>query len=216
MKILRIFPTKTSCTPDDELALSGKRCWPGLFHPIVDEVHISVVFDWDIEKAQRIKAAWETYYAGRVFVGGPALGSPAEDFVPGKYLRKGITITSRGCVRKCAFCFVHKREGTIRTLKILPGNIIQDNNLLACPNDHVKEVFAMLRHEKGVQFSGGLDMRLLQDWHIQEMRKLAIKMMWFAADSKEAVQQAPFIAHRLQCWKRRKTRCYVLIGFASD
>ena len=43
-KILRIFPTKTNVTPDDDLVRI--RELPGLFDE-ADEIHISETFTWD-------------------------------------------------------------------------------------------------------------------------------------------------------------------------
>ena len=44
-KIIRVFPTKTNATPDDELVRIHEV--PSLFDE-ADEVHISVAFTWDI------------------------------------------------------------------------------------------------------------------------------------------------------------------------
>ena len=53
MKIARVFPTKTSMSPDDPLAFFG----PPTLDAIAaepDEVHISVTFSWDLEKADEL------------------------------------------------------------------------------------------------------------------------------------------------------------------
>lgn len=43
-KIIRVFPTRTNATPNDELARIRET--PSLFDE-ADEVHISVTFTWD-------------------------------------------------------------------------------------------------------------------------------------------------------------------------
>lgn len=141
-------------------------------------------------------------------------GTAPGEFTPGMYIREGITITSRGCIRKCPWCLVPEREGAIRTLRIHPGNIIQDNNLLACPDDHVRKVFAMLRGQHAIEFKGGLDARLLRQWHVEEMRRLKIKEMWFAADDDAGVEMLDKIS--LRDWRRDQKRAYVLAGFGGD
>jgi hypothetical protein len=86
-------------------------------------------------------------------------------FTPGMFLKEGCTITSRGCPKKCGWCSVPKREGAIRELAIKPGWIVQDNNLLACSERHLRAVFAMLQEEdRAIFFNGGLDKHFLKDW----------------------------------------------------
>jgi len=106
LRIARVFPTKTSMTPIDQDAYFGG---PVMF-PKYDEVHISAVFSWDIHRASELKRQWEMV-CPVVRLGGPAFGDPGGEFIPGMYLKSGITITTRGCIRHCPYCFVPKREG---------------------------------------------------------------------------------------------------------
>lgn len=105
-KIIRVFPTKTNATPDDELVRI--REVPSLFDE-ADEVHISVAFTWDIPWAEWAARQWER--VAPVKIGGPAYNEPGGEFVPGMYMKKGYVITSRGCPNRCWFCAVPKREG---------------------------------------------------------------------------------------------------------
>ena len=126
MKIARVFPRRTAATPDDELAFVDA---PPKILPEIDEVHISVTFSYDVERAEQLAEAWQK--AGvPVKIGGVAMGDRGGDFVPGRYLRKGYVITSRGCPNHCALCTVPAREGGLRELPITNGHIILDNNLL--------------------------------------------------------------------------------------
>lgn len=90
-KIIRVFPTKTNATPDDELVRI--REVPSLFDE-ADEVHISVAFTWDIPWAEWAARQWER--VAPVKIGGPAYNEPGGEFVPGMYMKKGYVITSRG------------------------------------------------------------------------------------------------------------------------
>jgi len=208
--VIRVFPRRTSMTPTDPMAVVG---FPGLWRPVADEVHVSVAFAWDIERGRQLAADWSQYYAV-VKLGGPALHGEGDDFQPGMYLKEGVTITSRGCVRECPWCIV---RGRMRLLDIKPGWIVQDNNLLATGRAHLSRVFQML-HQQGrpVTFAGGLDARLLKDWMAEEIRGLKVGQVFLAADSEEALPDLRRALGLLAFLPRYKKRCYVLWGFAHE
>jgi len=113
MRIIRVFPRRTGWTPIDDYAFVG---YPPMMRPEADEVHISVAFTWDIEKADRLKLAWGQYYPV-VKVGGPAYSSLCDGFTPGMYISHGVTFTSRGCNNRCGYCLAWQREGRIREME---------------------------------------------------------------------------------------------------
>lgn len=211
MKILRIFPRKTKVTPDDENVRIGS---PNLFDE-ADKVLISISFTWDMPKAEILAEEWQRI--APVEIGGPAY-QRGNGFELGQFLKLGNTITSRGCPNKCWFCSVWKRDGNIRELKIQEGNIIQDDNLLACSDQHIRNVFKMLKIQKGIEFKGGLEAKRLKDWHINEMTMLSIKQMFFAYDTSDDLEPLMVAGKKLQeaGFNRNKLRCYVLIGYKSD
>lgn len=216
MKIARVFARKTNQSPGDELAFYDV---PGLFPPEVDEVHISVTFTYDLFKAEYLAREWKRI--APVKTGGPATGMKGEEFVPGMYLKKGITITSRGCIRRCWFCSVWKREGPIRELEIKDGWIVQDDNLLACSDSHIKQVFEMLKRQPHrAEFRGGLDVRLLKEWHVELLAELKPKRIYFSYDLPEEFDFLNPAGKMLQEVGFTKSscslRCYVLIGFPGD
>lgn len=211
--MIRVFPRKTKWTPNDELAFVGD---PPLFRPPDQPVYISVVFTWDIAEGERLQRSWSDYYSD-VRLGGPAFNDPGGEFEPGQFIKQGVTITSRGCPRKCPFCFVPAREGKIRELPIQDGWIVQDNNLLACSKDHQKCVFEMLqRQRKAIDFNGGLDPRLLGSWHIKEFEKLKIRHFWFSCDTPENIYPLQRVAILTGNYKQWQKRCYVLIGWNGE
>ena len=127
-------------TPEDDFAFVGD---PPLWHPEADEVHVSVTFTWDRSEGYRLAAAWGLHYPV-VRIGGPAIAGHVGEFVPGRYLKKGVTITTRGCDCRCEHCLVPKVEGRFRHIGIRAGNIIQDNNILAANQVHWSAVCEML------------------------------------------------------------------------
>lgn len=216
MKIIRVFPTRTTQSPIDNYAFFGV---PTMFLPPHDAVHISTIFTWDIPKAMELKWQWEAYTNKPIIVGGPAFGMRGEAFIPGLYTMPGVTITSRGCPNKCWFCSVWKREGDIRELEIKDGWIVQDDNLLACSRPHIEAVFAMLqRQRKAAEFLGGLEAKLLRGWHIDLMLKTRIKQMFFAYDTKDdldpLIQAGKMLTEA--GYNSNKLRCFVLIGQPGD
>ncbi len=212
--MVRVFPRRTKWTPDDDLVFIGD---PPLFRPLKEmPVRVSVTFTQDIPEAERLYKAWSLYYSD-VKLGGPALGDPGDIFTPGMFIKKGVVITSRGCIRSCPWCLVPEREGQIREYLVKRGHIIQDNNLLACSPDHIRTVFAMLEVEsKAAIFSGGLDARLLSKWHVELFKKIRIKEMWFACDSVRQMDSLLRASKLLKDFPAYKKRCYVLMGYGNE
>lgn len=214
--MIRVFPRRTKLTPRDELAFVGD---PPLFIPQDPgmPVRISVAFTWDIAEAKRLQRSWSRFYTD-VQIGGPALRSPVYGFKPGRFLKTGAVITSRGCIRQCKHCFVPDREGGLCEIPITTGWNVLDNNLLACSRPHIEAVFDMLRkqpHE--VHLTGGLDALLLEPWHVALLQSVRLRSAFFACDYPGAEKPLERVSDLLSDIKRRQTkRCYVLIGFNGE
>jgi hypothetical protein len=222
LRIARVFPRQTKATPTDDLSFLGRRERPGMFLPEIDEVHVSVAFTYDLPHAEALAEEWR--HVAPVRMGGPAFDEPGGDFVPGRYLKPGYVITSRGCPNRCWFCSVWKREGQqIRELPITEGNNVLDDNLLACSDEHIRAVFDMLRRQKygRVMFTGGLEAARLKAWHVEALRELHPKEMFFAYDTADDLEPLIEAGKMLQKAGFRVTshgtmRCYVLIGYLGD
>jgi len=224
MTLARVFPRRTNATPRDEYAFIGYPPLECFIPSHIDEIHVSVTFSWDLPEARRIQHAWQALQIAPVHLGGPVFEqsssiSAAGEFVPGRYLAKGYTITSRGCPNHCWFCEVPRREGMLHELEIKPGNKVLDNNLLACSESHVRAVFKMLETQKDAILSGGLEARLLKPWHIELFEQAHIKEAFFAYDTPDdlpALKEASRLL-RQSAWHRDyKCRCYVLCGYPGD
>jgi hypothetical protein len=141
--------------------------------------------------------------------------------MPGMYLKKGYTITSRGCPNRCWYCNVHKVQKELVELPIMDGWIIQDDNLLACSEQHIRSVFEMLKRQpEKPELRGGLEAKLLKPWHIDLMLGAKPNSMFFAYDTPDAyeplVEAGKLLKQAGYTLKKRKTFAYVLMGYPED
>lgn len=216
MKTLRIFPSKTKATPDDENAIINRL--PNATDQ-ADNIKISVTFTWDLPQAEILYNAWK--HVAPCEIGGPATGQQGDIFSPGEFLKQGYVITSRGCNNKCWFCSVWKREGNIKELPITDGWIVTDDNLLACSPQHIDAVFEMLKKQPHKpRFTGGLEAKLLTPHWALKLRELKPDTMFFAYDTPDdlepLIEAAKMLFHVGFTKASHILRAYVLIGYPSD
>jgi hypothetical protein len=186
----------------------------------ITEVYISVTFTWDLPEAEKLAEAWNC--VAPVKIGGPAVGTQGEVFTPGLFLKFGYLLSSRGCPNRCWFCGVPAREGnTVRELPIREGWNLLDDNLLACSEKHIRAVFSMLnRQKRGIaQFTGGLEAARLKHWHVELLKELRPKQIFFAFDTPDdlaPLEEAVKLFQAAEYGSRSILRCYVLVGYPGD
>ncbi len=211
---IRVFPRRNNATPDD-----GFFTGPPLEHIECNEVHVSCTFTEDRRRSEFLAKQWKT--AGySVKIGGPAYGDRGGDFVSGRYIKEGYTITSRGCNNHCGFCYVWRREGRIREIPIVDGWNVLDSNLLQCSEGHIRAVFDMLKRQaRRPVFTGGLEAALLKDWHVELLKWVRPESLYLAYDEPEdyepLVLAAAMLAGAKVCGSHKRC-CYVLIGYLDD
>jgi hypothetical protein len=215
-KLIRVFPRKTSASPEDADVRFGP---PGLFDQ-ADAVQVSATWTWDKPRAEALAEAWRAV-TDNVQVGGPAYDDPGGEFEPGKFLKRGYVMTSRGCPNHCWFCVVPRREGAVREIAVTDGWNVLDSNLLACSRPHIEHVFAMLaRQPERARFTGGLEAARLEGWHVDALVKLNPKLMYFAYDEPrdwEPLQRAAKMLGEAGLIRAgHNVRCYCLIGWERD
>ena len=194
-----------------------------------DRVYMSKVFDDSPDYTTYIKAD-EIIKGGRAYDKAVKLPQEVESMMP-DYSLYNITDTaygylSRGCPRGCAFCDVQNIEGK-KAYKVADlgqfwngqKNIkLLDPNLLACPDKY--ELLQQLVNSKAwIDFTQGLDIRLMTDVIAHMIMSMKIKMMHFAWDQKK---DEKLIKEKLKQYKQftncdeRKTRVYVLVNYDTD
>lgn len=136
-----------------------------------------------------------------------------------------IGFTTRGCIRKCPFCVVWRKEGYIRENCDIyefwnsehKHLILFDNNILALP-DHFKRVSEqIIRENLTVDFNQGLDIRLINDENAEILAQLRVRPeLRFAFDDVKTEKQ---VIEGLETLKRhgikKRIFFYVLVGFNS-
>ena len=209
-----MFPRRTSYTPTDEFAFVGD---PPLWIPDADEIHVSCTFMRDKQETERLASGWSAATGLPVKVGGPAYNSPVDGFIPGKYVKYGVTFTTRGCNRRCGFCLVPEREGRHREIAISPGWNINDNNLLQASKGHVTRVFDMIEKQgRNVTFSGGIDARLVGDFIAEQFKRVRISEIFLACDDLSQLSALKRATATLSFLSRRQLLCYVLIAYNGE
>lgn len=189
--------------------------------------YVSVPFTWNLPDAHA-RCAFLIAEGHQVRIGGPAVDLMPDyvsqwnlDIQLGGHVdalprhHPWAMVTSRGCIRSCAFCAVPIIEGDLEELPTwAPKPIICDNNLLACSRAHFDKVIRSLKGMKAVDFNSGLDARLLTDYHAQRLAELdcTIRLSWDHIGLESAVMRA---IERLEKvgFHERKIRVYVLVGF---
>lgn len=133
--------------------------------------------------------------------------------------------TTRGCVNRCKFCIVPKKEGYIRAV----GDIynfwrgqerlkLLDNNLNAMPEQFELVVNQMIKERIKVDFSQGLDIRRITPEQAKQLSKVrlwkSIHFAWDDINIESEVRRGISILTE-NCVAAYKLMFYVLIGFNS-
>jgi len=116
---------------------------------------------------------------------------------------------TRGCIRKCPWCIVPKKEGSVYPYQdvediAVDGRsrlILMDNNILAL-RDYAEEQFAkIIKNGYRVDFNQGLDARLVDD----DMAKTLASMKWikairFGCDTPRQVEECDVVIDKLRTY----------------
>ncbi len=141
-----------------------------------------------------------------------------------QFLGTAYGFLSRGCPRGCGFCIVGEKEGRRtaavadlsefwrgeREIKLL------DANILACP-DWGRLLGQLAESGAAVDFTQGLDVRLVTPEKAEALNRIRTKRLHFAWDD-PAVDLTPYFKRFLELTNvkdARKLRVYVLTNYGS-
>lgn len=130
---------------------------------------------------------------------------------------------TRGCPRGCDFCIVGKKEGRMAyknadLSEFWRGQkniVLLDPNITACKD--WKQLFQQLIDSKAtIDFSQGLDIRLMTQEKAEMLKKMKIKQVHFAWDKyqdKEIIVPKFIQFKDITGWDKRKMTVFVLCNF---
>lgn len=201
-------------------------------HVRFDKVYISCVFSENADKARRLASMFPSAEVGvgGYGVNGAKLPDEIEHTMP-NYTNMDFSMgfTSRGCIRRCEFCDVWRKEGGIHDHSPVgefwhPSHrkvVLLDNNFLASPKWRENLQFIIDRDLK-VNFNQGLDIRLVNEENaamLAECRfynwKFTYRQLHFAFDMPEIefeVRRGVQILEDAGV-RPRKLMFYMLVGF---
>ncbi len=191
-----------------------------------DKVYMAKVFDFTPDLKTVINAD-EVIYGGTGYDLQNKLPDEIEHIYP-DYSLYGIKNTAygymtRGCPRGCGFCIVGKKEG-LKSYKVADISEfwrgqreikLLDPNLLAC-KDNIELLQQLIDSGAWIDFTQGLDIRLITEEAIDKIKQLKIKMIHFAWDY---MKYSDVIIKNLKHFKEatnidmRKARVYVLTNY---
>ena len=132
---------------------------------------------------------------------------------------------SRGCPRNCGFCIVSGKEGR-RSVQVADLSEfwdgqkeikLMDANLLACP-EHEKLIQQLAKSRAWVDFSQGLDVRLVNPDNVSLLNKVRTKAVHFAWDNPDEDLTGYFrrFLELTNIKNNRRRRVYVLTNYGSS
>ena len=195
-----------------------------------DRVYKSRVFtDTYSKDTITVANAGEVVCGGTGYGPGPDLPDEVEHTYPDYSIYPQFSdiaygFLSRGCPRNCGFCLVSDKEGRRsvqvadlaefwngqREIKLL------DANLLACP-DHEKLILQLAESRAYVDFSQGLDIRLITPDNVALLNRVRTKTVHFAWDNPD-MDLTPYFRRFLELTaikNVRKRKVYVLTNYGS-
>lgn len=168
--------------------------WNPLFY--FDVVYKSRVFTDTYSKDNiTVRNAGQVIKGGTGYGPGPDLPDEIEHSYPDyslypQYSETAYGFLSRGCPRGCGFCIVGGKEGR-KSRKVADLSEfwrgqreikLMDANLLACP-DHEKLLLQLAKSRALVDFSQGLDIRLITRDNMALLNQVRTKTVHFAWDN---------------------------------
>ena len=128
---------------------------------------------------------------------------------------------TRGCPRNCSFCHVGSKEGC-KSIKVANLSefwngqkriVLCDPNILAC-KDHPDLLDQLIQSGAQVEFNQGLDIRLINERNIEQLKQIRIWKPHFAYDryeDKEIIEPKMRMVREVTGWHKNNVALTVFI-----
>ena len=188
--------------------------------PLADEIHLG-----GTGFATFVIDGKERYHKNK----DPALPHDIEHCYPDYGLYSDLTkntafgFLTRGCPNNCGFCVVSRKEG-LNSVHVAdlpefwrgqPNIKLMDANLLACDNSE-NLLMALIDSKANIDFTQGVDARLVNEHNAQLLGKMKIKMIHFAFDfmtSEAEVIQGLSLFRKYSPTTCRERKVYILTNY---
>jgi len=203
----------------------GDKVFLNSYFGSYEKIYASCVFTWNAKGIKRLPVQEGLVIGGSGCDLKTELPAEVESMKPDYSLygiKHGLGFISRGCIRKCPFCIVHKKEGKLKQvaevadlINPLSNQVVfYDNNFLALPN-RVEILREIADLGLVVDFNQGLDIRLMTDEIAKAMSKIKPISFWrFALDSNNEIDAfEKNIKLVTKYIHPGLIRSYVLVGF---
>jgi hypothetical protein len=140
--------------------------------------------------------------------------------------KQALGFLTRGCIRKCPWCFVPEKEGMLRpywNIERVAGDrkelVLMDNNFLAAGDYAREQAEKIIAGRYKIDFNQGLDARLIDDsWARMLSQMKWIRFIRLACDTSEMIEPVAEAVKRLaECGvKPYRISVYALIQSVDD
>lgn len=214
-------------------AKGDKVEWYSIFGGQYDVVYMSKVFTHKPDYGQSIPNADKIIKGGTGYDMTSRLPEQAEKIVPDytlyPFIDKKIAygFLTRGCIRKCPWCVVPKKEGKIHPYQDVDeiavngrtNLVLMDNNILASGEYGIEQLKKIRKRGYRVDFNQAMDARLVTG----DIAKLLTEIRWmhsrirFACDTKEDIDSCEnTIGLLIENGFRGEIFLYTMIGGNND
>lgn len=208
--------------------------YSALFTGHCDRIYMSKVFTFTsdyqyyVDADEVIKGGTGYFYPG----GGEPLPEEIEHIYPDYSLypkeckNTAFGFMSRGCPRNCEFCIVGEKEG-LQSRKVADLSefwrgqkniVLLDPNTIAC-REWKDILHQLIDSGAWVDFSQGVDIRLMTREKAEKIKQIKIKNIHFAWDryeDKDIIIPKLKMFKDITNWDKRKMTVYVLVNFDTD
>lgn len=189
-----------------------------------DQVYISKVFSFSSEPQECIQSD-SVVKGGTGFDLDNYLSDDIERLCPDYSLypqyKYAIGFLSRGCSRNCPFCIVTKKEGSSHKVADLQDFYrgqkeikLLDPNILECKERNYL-LDQLIDSRAYVDFTQGIDIRLVDEEVIHKLKKMKIKIIHFAYDipGNGLIEKKLTFFKNNVSWHRSKLSVYILTNY---